>query len=129
MEETIGNEGAPLEVNTPEVKPEAPVKEPEAIIQKVGRHFRISNFIYIAGAVEMGIGAVLGIAIFFVNMAGFRGYGYNYYYNMPRFSSFFSSFLMGLVVFLAFLMSGAMTLGFGKLVQAAEIYIQRRSKK
>lgn len=130
MEEMINSEATPKEEPKP-IEQSQPVgaKEPEAIIQKVSRHFRVSNFIYIIGVLEMAAGAVLGVALFFVNMAGFRGYGYNYYYNMPRLSSFFSSLLMALFVLCAFLVSGAMTLGFGKMVQAAEVYIQRRGKK
>lgn len=103
-------------------------KEPEAIINKVARHFRLSNLIYLLGVIQMAGGAVLGVVLFFVNLAGTRGYGY-YYYGIPRFSGIFSSLLAGLFIFLAFVVSGAMTMGFGKLVQAAEIYIQRRSRK
>ncbi len=103
-------------------------REPEAIINKVARHFRLSNLIYLLGVIQMAGGAVLGVVIFFVSLAGSRGYGY-YYYGIPRFSGIFSAVLVGLFVFLAFIVSGAMTMGFGKLVQAAEIYIQRRSKK
>lgn len=103
-------------------------KEPEAIINKVARHFRLSNLIYLLGVIQMAGGAVLGVVLFFVSLAGSRGYGY-YYYGIPRFSGIFSSLLAGLFIFLAFVVSGAMTMGFGKLVQAAEIYIQRRSRK
>ena len=107
----------------------AQAKEPEAIIGRARKYFKLSNLIYIMGIIQMAAGAVFGIVLFFVNMAGFRGYGYNYYYSMPRFSSFFSSVVIGLAVFLAFLASGVMTMGFGKIVQAAEVYIQRRAKK
>lgn len=107
----------------------ASAKEPEEIIRRAGKYFRLSNFIYIMGIIQMAAGAVLGVVLFFVNMAGFRGYGYNYYYSMPRFSGFFSSTVIGLAVFLAFVVSGVMTMGFGKIVQAAEVYIQRRAKK
>lgn len=107
---------------------EAYKKEPEAIINKVARHFRLSNLIYLMGVIQMAGGAVLGVVIFFISLAGSRGYGY-YYYGIPRFSGIFSSVLAGLFIFLAFVVSGAMTMGFGKLVQAAEIYIQRRSRK
>lgn len=103
-------------------------REPEAIINKVARHFRLSNLIYLLGVIQMAGGAVLGVVLFFVSLAGSRGYGY-YYYGIPRFSGILSSVLVGLFIFLAFLVSGAMTMGFGKIVQAAEIYIQRRSKK
>ena len=103
-------------------------KEPEAIINKVARHFRLSNLIYLLGVIQMAGGAVLAVVLFFVSLAGSRGYGY-YYYGIPRFSGILSSVLAGLFVFLAFVVSGAMTMGFGKLVQAAEIYIQRRSRK
>lgn len=103
-------------------------KEPEAIINKVARHFRLSNLIYLLGVIQMAGGAVLGVVLFFVSLAGSRGYGY-YYYGIPRFSGILSSVLAGLFIFLAFVVSGAMTMGFGKLVQAAEIYIQRRSRK
>ena len=103
-------------------------KEPEAIINRVARHFRLSNLIYLLGVIQMAGGAVLGVVLFFVSLAGSRGYGY-YYYGIPRFSGILSSVLAGAFVFLAFVVSGAMTMGFGKLVQAAEIYIQRRSRK
>ena len=103
-------------------------KEPEAIINKVARHFRLSNLIYLLGVIQMAGGAVLGVVLFFVSLAGSRGYGY-YYYGIPRFSGILSSVFAGVFVFLAFVVSGAMTMGFGKLVQAAEIYIQRRSRK
>ena len=103
-------------------------KEPEAIISKVARHFRLSNLIYLLGVIQMAGGAVLGVVLFFVSLAGSRGYGY-YYYGIPRFSGILSSVFAGVFVFLAFVVSGAMTMGFGKLVQAAEIYIQRRSRK
>lgn len=103
-------------------------KEPEAIINKVARHFRLSNLIYLLGVIQVAGGAVLGVVVFFIGLAGSRGYGY-YYYGMPRFSGILGSILAGLAIFITFVMSGAMTMGFGKLVQAAEIYIQRRSKK
>lgn len=103
-------------------------KEPEAIIQRATRYFRVSNLIYILGGLQVGIGILLGVVIFFLNAAGYRGYG-NYYYNMPRFSGFFGALFAAVMVFLALLTSGVVTIGFGKMVQAAEIYIHRRTKK
>lgn len=130
MEEINNEANVPREqAKEPEPVQAGPAREPEAIAQRVSRHLKLSSFIYGLGVLEMAVGAVLAVAMFFVNMAGFRGYGYSYYYNMPRFSSFFSSLVMGLMVLFAFLVAGTITLGFGKMVQASEIYIQRRSKK
>lgn len=110
------------------VSPVASQKEPEAIIQKATRYFRVSNLIYILGGVQVGIGILLGVVIFFLSAAGYRGYG-NYYYNMPRFTGFFGALFAAVMVFLALFTSGIVTIGFGKMVQAAEIYIHRRTKK
>lgn len=103
-------------------------KGPEAIIQRATRYFRVSSLIYILGGVQVGIGILLGVVIFFLSAAGYRGYG-NYYYNMPRFNGFFGALFAAVLVFLALFTSGIVTIGFGKMVQAAEIYIHRRTKK
>lgn len=109
--------------------PAASQKEPEAIIQRATRYFRVSNLIYILGGVQVGIGILLGVVIFFLSAAGYRGYGNYYYNNMPRFTGFFGALFAAIMVFLALFTSGIVTIGFGKMVQASEIYIQRRTKK
>jgi len=134
MDETTSQEvrdsnGSGVGTEAPVAQPTVTRKEPEAIIQKVARGLKVSNFIYIAGVLEMAAGIVLGVLMFFVNMAGFRGYGSNFYYNMPRLGSLVSSLASGLFVLFGFMLAGLVTIGFGKIVQAAEIYIQRRSAK
>lgn len=129
LEENLNNQNVVSGAQTgSSAAPTANQREPEAIIQKATRYFRVSNLIYILGGLQVGIGVLLGVVIFFLTAVGYRGYN-DYYYNMPRFSGFFGALFGAIMVFLAFLTSGMLTIGFGKLVQASEIYIQRRSRK
>lgn len=132
---TAGKEGCLLEenLNTENSRAEAPAQnaQPEALIHKAGRLFRISSLIYFLGALQMAAGAVLGVVGFFIILArsGTYAYSYGYYRMAPMASGFIRAFAVGLGILVSLFVSGTITLGFGKMVQASEIYIQRRTKK
>lgn len=120
-------------VNAENIKAEAPSQntQPEALIHKAGRLFRISSLIYLLAALQMAAGAVFGVVGFFIVLArsGTYAYSYGYYHMAPMASGFIRAFAVGLGILFSLFVSGAITLGFGKMVQASEIYIQRRTKK